>query len=257
MLSRFIILVYQVIFFTSSLQGDGLWVTPGSVLAVKHEQLYYWWQYLWVSLILLSLWFIDLLMQVRQNTYYNNNNNHHHGGSPSPILILTNPFLPPALFSRQIFPPLSSIIFSSDRNVYFRTLVRIIWPQSRNYTGKDVQESMMNVMVYSLFWGPLLAWKFYFSYQYEIMPNALPSLELSDDLQNYPDDHSIWGTVVLIVSRWLPFLMIYMLDSLIWYSVWAGTTGLIVGLDEKLGEIRDFDSIRQNFMKTPEGFASR
>jgi hypothetical protein len=41
------------------------------------------------------------------------------------------------------------------------------------------------------------------------------------------------------------------------YSVWAAFTGLVVGMLQKLGEVRDFKDIRQQFMKTPENFTQR
>lgn len=49
-------------------------------------------------------------------------------------------------------------------------------------------------------------------------------------------------------------MMIYLLDTMIWYAVWAATTGLVVGLEEKLGDIRNFKDIRNNFMRAPEAF---
>lgn len=155
----------------------------------------------------------------------------------------------------QLVPVLSSEIFQTN-NLYGRALVNIIFSQSRNYTAKRVHESQGNVLTYMVFWLTLLYWKLSFSYRFEVAPIALPSLELYDDLVNLPDQ-STTVTIILIVARWLPFACIYMLDTLIWYSVWAGLTGLLVGLSEKLGEVTDFKDIRTNFMKTPEGFYSR
>jgi hypothetical protein len=55
----------------------------------------------------------------------------------------------------------------------------------------------------------------WFSYSFEIYPIALPSLELFDDYMNFLHQ-SLPRTVILIVVRWLPFVVIYMLDTLIW-----------------------------------------
>lgn len=152
-------------------------------------------------------------------------------------------------------PVLSSRLYTTQ-SPFARALVHLLFPQSRNYTGQVLHESQSNVVVYMLFWLTLLYWKLSFSYTFEILPLALPSLELYDDQVNLLDQN-VWLTVLLIVSRWLPFATIYMLDSLIWYSVWAGLVGLFVGLSEKLGEVTDFKDIRTNFMKTPESFYSR
>ena len=64
--ARFTILVYQAIFFSRSRADDGLYMAPGSSLEAKTEQLYYLWQFVCLSLVLLSVWVVDVVMQVRK-----------------------------------------------------------------------------------------------------------------------------------------------------------------------------------------------
>merc|ERR1711918_95314 len=104
-------------------------------------------------------------------------------------------------------------------------------------------------------WLLILTWKLYFSYQFEIKFNALPSVELYDDYINYPDG-SIFATTILICVRWIPFIFIYCLDNMIWYSIYAGITGIIVGYNEHLGMVKDFQDIKKNFMKLPYNVCS-
>ena len=215
--TRVMFLYYQVYFFGLSLADGGLDLLPEQRLTDKAVQLHNWWQYVWVSLVLLAVWFVECAFQV--------------------------------------VPRLSSWVFET-RNPYFKALLDIVFPQSRNYTGKRVQEPERKVLVYMVFWFFVLGVKLWFSYNFEVGPLALPALELSDDLINIPGG-SVLLTCGLIVARWLPFVAIYLLDTVIWYAIAAGTIGLLVGLDEKLGLVHDFASIRSNFMKTPEGFFSR
>lgn len=152
----------------------------------------------------------------------------------------------------QIYPRLSTLFYQIEGD-YVRALLKVVFPLARNYTGKKVDERETRVLVYMVFWLTLLSWKFYFSYQYEIKPCALPALELYDDFMNL-DHQNLPKTIALIVSRWLPFAAIYCLDALIWYSMWAGLVGLWVGMEEKLGKIRDFADVRRHFMRMPENF---
>ena len=43
---------------------------------------------------------------------------------------------------------------------------------------------------------------------------------------------------------------------MIWYSIYAGITGIIVGYNEHLGMVRDFQGIKNNFMKLPYNVCS-
>lgn len=64
-------------------------------------------------------------------------------------------------------------------------LVCLFYNNSRQYVGKNVHESLRNAAGYILFWFTLLAWKMYFSYQYEVKILVLPTVELFDDYINF------------------------------------------------------------------------
>lgn len=49
-----------------------------------------------------------------------------------------------------------------------KALLNICYPLSRVYVGKRVSEPVGAAMKYIFFWATLLAWKLYFSYQYEV-----------------------------------------------------------------------------------------
>jgi callose synthase len=217
LLTRFVFLFFQVKFYGLSLEGGGLDLKPAQHLSAKSVQLENWWMYVWISVALHTVWFIECAF--------------------------------------QCWPYLSTLVFEC-RNHYVKALLDIIFPQSRNYTGKRVHEPFKKWLVYSSFWFFVVTVKILFSYQFEVTPLALPALELADDQVNFLDQN-LYLTIVLIVVRWLPFVAIYMLDMIIIYSLAAGVMGLVVGLIEKLGQVRDFAGIRDNFMRTPESFFSR
>ena len=217
LITRFVFLFFQVKFYGLSLEGGGLDLRPAQHLSAKSVQLENWWMYVWISVALHTVWFIECVF--------------------------------------QCWPYLSTLVFEC-RNHYVKALLDIVFPQSRNYTGKRVHEPFKKWCVYSFFWLFVISVKIAFSYQFEVTPLALPALELADDQVNFLDQN-LYLTIVLIVVRWLPFVAIYMLDMIIIYSLAAGVVGLVVGLIEKLGQVRDFSGIRDNFMRTPESFFSR
>lgn len=217
LIARFAFLYQQCRFYGLSLQHDGMDLSPGVNIGDKAAQVQAWWQYVWLSLLLLSPWLVGCLLQVA--------------------------------------PRLSTTLYETQ-NPHLRALLDVLFPLSRNYTGKRVHERPSKVVQYVAFWAIVLTGKFYFSYLFEVRPLALPALELSDDLINLPGQ-SAFKTTVLIVARWAPFVAIYMLDTIIWYSVAAGLTGVLVGLDEKLGQVKTFSSMRSHFMRVAESFSSR
>lgn len=217
LLTRFVFLFFQVKFYGLSLEGGGLDLKPAEHLSAKNVQLENWWMYVWISVALHTVWFIECVF--------------------------------------QCWPYLSTFVFEC-RNHYVKALLDIVFPQSRNYTGKRVYEPFKKWLVYSFFWFFVVSVKIAFSYKFEVTPLALPALELADDQVNFLNQN-LYLTIVLIVVRWLPFVAIYMLDMIIIYSLAAGLVGLVVGLIEKLGQVRDFAGIRENFMRTPESFFSR
>lgn len=219
LIARFAFLFQQCRFYGLSLQHDGMDLSPGVNIRdpSKAAQVAYWWQYVWVSLLLLSPWLVGCLFQVA---------------------------------------PRASTWLYETQQPHVRVLLDILYPQSRNYTGKRVHERPGKVVQYVAFWAIVLTGKFWFSYLFEVRPLALPALELSDDLVNLPGQNA-FKTGLLIVARWAPFVAIYALDTIIWYSVAAGLTGVLVGLQEKLGQVQTFSGVRSHFMRVAESFSSR
>ncbi|CAM9094798.1 unnamed protein product [Ascophyllum nodosum] len=216
---RYLVLVYQSLYFMWSTQHDQAEAgTQDSQAQTNH--VFWWWQYLWLSFAVMVPYAFECL--------------------------------------QQIFPPVSTWVFMFESD-YLQALLNICYPISRIYVGKRVDESVGKAFKYMFFWGTLLAWKMYFSYTYEVLILVLPSVQLYDDYVNYPNT-SYWGMFTLILLRWLPQMAIYLIDSSIWFALWSAMTGSIVGFQarkERLGEVRDFPSIRRHFMQIPAVFCSK
>ncbi|CAN0121210.1 unnamed protein product, partial [Phaeothamnion confervicola] len=211
--TRFLVLVYQALYFMWSVDTGGH--TTG--MQGEGDPMFWWWQYLWLSLIAMLPWVGEALLQ------------------PVPWL---------------------ATYFGSSSNEYLNAFLNICYPLSRLYVGKRVHESFGNAVGYIFFWATLLTWKIYFSYQYEVKILVLPSVELYDDYVNFPD-RSFAKIVTLIVMRWVPQALIFLIDTSIWFAGWSAAAGSIIGFQEKLGEIRDFAGIRRAFMAIPEVFCAK
>lgn len=211
--TRFVLLSYQTLYYMWSLDNP----SDKAGVQVQGTPMFWWWQYLWLSLLSLSTFVCDGFC--------------------------------------QIFPYLSTAVLTRNSD-YFNALLNLCYPLSRLYVGKEVHESLWNAAKYIFFWLTLFAWKMYFSYQYEVKILVLPSVEIFDDYVNFPG-HSFIRAAALIVLRWVPQLLIYIIDSSIWFACWSAMAGSIVGFQERLGEVRDFATLKSHFMRIPEEFCAK
>jgi len=211
-LARFLILVYQTLYL--------MWTfgpTNQTHLGIKEDTNFWWWQYIWLSVLCMIPWFVEAIA--------------------------------------QFYPPITSKIYTAQ-NDYLQSFLNILFPLSRLYVGKEVHESFKNTVVYSFFWLTLIAWKLYFSYVFEVYSMVLPTIELVDDYVNY-SNQSFAQMSLLLSMRWFPQFLVYLIDMSIWYAVWQGFSGTSVGFSEHLGDIRTISDIRSNFGRAPEHFCHK
>jgi callose synthase len=189
----------------------------GVYMGIAEDSTFWWWQYIWLSLLVMT-----------------------------PYLLETIP---------QIYPPLATKILTSQ-NDYVQSFLNILYPSSRLYVGKEVHESLGHTLVYLLFWFTLMVWKLSFSYVFEVYSMVKPSLQLTDDYVNYPNQ-SFAKMMLLLIMRWLPQFIVYMIDMSIWYAAWQAFAGTAVGFSDNLGDIRSIADIRENFGRAPELFCKK
>jgi len=212
LVARFLTLVYQTLYLMWALSPQ-----KGVYLGIEADSSFWWWQYVWLSLLIMIPFFVDALM--------------------------------------QIIPSWAPKIYTSQ-NDYVQSFLNILYPLSRLYVGKEIQESFGHTIVYAFFWITLMAWKLFFSYIFEVYSMVLPSLQLTDDYLNYPDQ-SFAKMLLLLSMRWLPQFIVYIIDMSIWYAAWQAFAGTSVGFSDHLGDIRSMDDIRMNFGQAPELFCKK
>jgi callose synthase len=189
----------------------------GVYFGIEADSTFWWWQYVWLSLLCMIPYCIECTF--------------------------------------QIWPALSTKLFTSQ-NDYVQSFINILYPLSRLYVGKEVHESFKHAAVYIFFWITLIAWKLFFSYVFEVYSMVLPSLQLTDDYLNYPNQ-SFAKMMLLLTMRWLPQFLVYLIDMSIWYAAWQAFAGTAVGFSDHLGDVRSIDDIRQNFGRAPENFCKK
>ncbi len=189
----------------------------GTFLGIQADATFWWWQYIWLSLLVMI-----------------------------PYALETIP---------QLYPPLATYIMTSQSD-YVQSFLNILYPISRLYVAKEVHESFGHAMIYILFWSTLMLWKLLFSYVFEVYSMVLPSIQLTDDYVNYPNQ-SFAEMMLLLTMRWLPQFIVYLIDMSIWYAAWQAFAGTAVGFSDNLGDIRSLDDIRNNFGRAPELFCKK
>ncbi|KAK1591245.1 hypothetical protein Q3G72_004616 [Acer saccharum] len=132
------------------------------------------------------------------------------------------------------------------------------WTQPRLYVGCGMQETQVSQFKYTLFWILVLLSKLSFSYIFEIKPLIAPTrLIMKIGVQNY-DWHELFPKVKsnagAIVAVWAPIIIVYFMDTQIWYSVFCAIFGGLYGILHHLGEIRTLGMLRSRFHMLPSAF---
>ncbi|WZZ62199.1 hypothetical protein YC2023_062306 [Brassica napus] len=152
-------------------------------------------------------------------------------------------------------PAISKYIETSNHRI-FKTLYW--WGQPRLFIGRGVQETQISQFKYTFFWILVLLTKFAFSYAFEIKPLIEPTrLIMKVGVRNY-EWHEIFPEVksnaAAIVAVWAPIMVVYFMDTQIWYSVFCTIFGGLYGVLHHLGEIRTLGMLRGRFHTLPSAF---
>ncbi|CAL5187239.1 unnamed protein product [Lathyrus oleraceus] len=132
------------------------------------------------------------------------------------------------------------------------------WIQPRIYVGRGMQEDQVSVLKYTVFWILVLSCKFLFSYSFEIKPLIEPTRQIMKIGVRKYEWHELFPRVKnnagAIVAVWSPVVMIYFMDTQIWYSVFCTIVGGVYGVLHHLGEIRTQGMLRSRFDNLPAAF---
>ncbi|KAF3786088.1 Callose synthase 5 [Nymphaea thermarum] len=131
-------------------------------------------------------------------------------------------------------------------------------PVPRIYIGRGMHESQFALFKYTLFWLLLLACKLSFSYFIQIKPLVKPTQDIMDIRhvqyswhEFFPNAQNNFGA---IVSLWAPVVLVYFMDTQIWYAIFSTIYGGVSGAFDRLGEIRTLGMLRSRFYSLPGAF---
>ncbi|KAK4359850.1 hypothetical protein RND71_022079 [Anisodus tanguticus] len=182
-------------------------------------------------------------------------------GIPPLYLMAVAVYLLPNLLTAAlfIFPMLRRWIENSDwlvvsqEGLHMLSAVnQFLEMKPRIYVGRGMHESQFALIKYTLFWVLLLCAKFAFSYFIQIKPLIKPTKMIMDITrvqyawhEFFPDARSNWGAVVAL---WAPVVMVYFMDTQIWYAIFSTLCGGVIGAFDRLGEILLKFSFRDNLI---------
>ncbi|XP_010530602.1 PREDICTED: callose synthase 5 [Tarenaya hassleriana] len=154
-----------------------------------------------------------------------------------------------------IFPMLRRWIENSDWHI-----IRLLlwWSQPRIYIGRGMHESQIALIKYTLFWLLLFGCKFAVSYVLQIRPLVKPTNAIMSIRhvkyqwhEFFPNAEHNYGAVVAL---WVPVIMVYFMDTQIWYAIFSTICGGVIGAFDRLGEIRTLGMLRSRFQSLPGAF---
>lgn len=208
----YLVLSYQTVYFHWSFVTNQNESSLSSLSSFKQgDNVFWWWQYVWLSLLTSSLYLLECLL--------------------------------------CWFPSIVSNLLDW-KNEFVQALLNICYPFSQLYVGKVVHVPQKEVFSYIFFWLTLISFKLWFGYKFVVFPVTVPTLELYDDYMNY-EKISFIKTSSLIFFWWFPHFLVYIIDLSIWYAVWSSVVGGAIAIVDRQGAVRESKSFRQHFMRAP------
>ncbi|KAG5000330.1 hypothetical protein JHK87_021402 [Glycine soja] len=178
-------------------------------------------------------------------------------GIPAFYMLAVALYLLPNLLAAVLFlfPMLRRWIENSDWHI-----VRLFlwWSQPSIYVGRGMHDSQFALMKYTIFWLLLLTCKFLFSFFVQIKPLVRPTKDIMSIRRVNYGWHAFFpnarNNYSAVVALWAPVLLVYFMDTQIWYAIFSTLYGGLVGAFDRLGEIRTLSMLRSRFQSLPGAF---
>lgn len=216
-LAGYLVLSYQTVYFHWSFveRGD----TPLKQIDMfnRGDNMFWWWQYVWLSLIACSFYLLQSVM--------------------------------------SWFPAITTSIMTW-RNDLVQSFLSVMYPISQLLVGKSTHMLQKEVFRYIAFWLVLLVFKLWFGYRFVVSPVCVPTLQLYDDYMNFTHT-SFSKTALLIFFWWFPHFLVFIIDLSIWYACWSSAIGGFIAITARLGAVRDSQSFRSHFTRAPVFFEQK
>ncbi|KAL5539883.1 hypothetical protein UlMin_043582 [Ulmus minor] len=183
-----------------------------------------------------------------------------NSNSPSLFIMAVVIYLSPNMLAAVLF------LFPFIRRFLERSNYRIVmlmmwWSQPRLYVGRGMHESAFSLFKYTMFWVLLIITKLAFSYYIEIKPLVGPTKAIMDvHITNF-QWHEFFprakNNIGVVIALWAPIILVYFMDTQIWYAIFSTLFGGIYGAFRRLGEIRTLGMLRSRFESLPGVFNAR
>ncbi|MCO5556549.1 hypothetical protein L7F22_010099 [Adiantum nelumboides] len=164
------------------------------------------------------------------------------------FLYTAGAFILPEVLALALFvlPWIRNLVEKSEWRLFH---VLTWWFQARWFVGRGLREGVWDNVKYTSFWLLVFLTKFSFSYFLQVKPLVEPTREIIDLPDIQYTWHEFWGNSNRfgIVVLWAPVMLIYFMDTQIWYTVFSSVFGALVGLFAHLGEIRNLPQLKLRF----------
>nr|CAD1830647.1 unnamed protein product [Ananas comosus var. bracteatus] len=179
---------------------------------------------------------------------------------PSLYILAVVIYLSPNILSALLF------LFPLLRRILERSNLKIItfmmwWSQPRLYVGRGMHEGAFSLFKYTMFWVLLLATKLAFSFYIEIKPLVQPTKDIMREPITSFQWHEFFphanNNIGVVIALWAPIVLVYFMDTQIWYAIFSTLVGGIYGALRRLGEIRTLGMLRSRFQSLPGAFNAR
>ncbi|KAB1224868.1 Callose synthase 2 [Morella rubra] len=177
--------------------------------------------------------------------------------SPSLFILSVLIFLSPNMLATILFlfPFIRRFLEGSNSKI---VMLMMWWSQPRLYVGRAMQESLISLIKYTMFWVLLIVSKLAFSYYVEIKPLVGPTKLIMQVYVSSYQWHEFFprakNNIGVVIALWAPIIIVYFMDTQIWYAIFSTIVGGIYGAFCRLGEIRSLVLLRSRFQSLPGAF---
>ncbi|KVI00628.1 1,3-beta-glucan synthase subunit FKS1-like, domain-1 [Cynara cardunculus var. scolymus] len=159
--------------------------------------------------------------------------------SPSLFILAIVVYLSPNMLTALLFllPFIRRRLEKSDYRI-----VRLImwWSQLPLYVGRGMHEDTLSLIKYTFFWIVLIVAKLAFSYYLEIKPLVGPTKAIMRVHVRRYQWHEFFpqarNNLGVVIALWAPIILVYFMDTQIWYAIFSTIFGGFYGAFRRLGE---------------------
>ncbi|KAM3731408.1 hypothetical protein ACB098_12G161500 [Castanea mollissima] len=178
-------------------------------------------------------------------------------GSPYLFILAVLIYLSPNMLSTvlSLFPFIRRYLERSNNKI---VVLMMWWSQPRLYVGRAMDEKPISLIKYAMFWVLLILSKLAFSYYIEIRPLVGPTkLIMQVQVTTFQGPElfpQARNNVGVVIALWAPIIIVYFMDTQIWYAIFSTIFGGIYGAFSRLGEIQTLAMLRSRFQSLSGAF---